>query len=273
MKKYFSILCASVFWAHTAWAGNAETLMAVGLPAQTASKIDALYGTALTATTKPATDNAIDLGSASKQFRSLYVGTSIINSAGSSALILGKTAIAADAGTPALYAFSSSATASQLALAQGTADTAGVAIDILKSRQTNGTADTIVANGDTLGIINFKGSNGATFDTAAQIKVISGGTPGASADMPGQLSILVTPDGSATPTEVMRAFATGVVNFPIGITSNASADIGWALISGANTACNTTCANACVVGQNTANFALVACTDATADVCLCAGAS
>lgn len=49
--------------------------------------------------------------------------------------------------------------------------------------------------------------------------------------------------------------------------------IGWALVSGANTACTTTCTTPCVIGQNTATFALVACTDATADVCLCAGAS
>lgn len=65
----------------------------------------------------------------------------------------------------------------------------------------------------------------------------------------------------------------GASTFTSTISSTATSDIGWALVSGANTACNTTCTNACVVGQNTANFALVGCTDATADVCLCAGAS
>jgi len=50
-------------------------------------------------------------------------------------------------------------------------------------------------------------------------------------------------------------------------------DIGWTVANGANTACNTTCATSgCVFGMNTGalgNF--VACTDATADTCICAG--
>ena len=47
--------------------------------------------------------------------------------------------------------------------------------------------------------------------------------------------------------------------------------IGWAGVAGANTACNTTCVSGCVFGQDTATMAMVACTDATADLCLCAG--
>ena len=45
------------------------------------------------------------------------------------------------------------------------------------------------------------------------------------------------------------------------------------LVSGANTACNTTCGSSakCVGGQNTGDMALVACSTATADVCFCVG--
>lgn len=55
---------------------------------------------------------------------------------------------------------------------------------------------------------------------------------------------------------------------------NAGSSIGWGVQSGANTACNTTCTNhgACVFGEDTSVIGtFVACTDATADVCICAG--
>ena len=59
------------------------------------------------------------------------------------------------------------------------------------------------------------------------------------------------------------------------ITSTRTTDIGWAVVSGADTACNTTCTNACVFGVNTASLVadIVDCADATADECLCAGGS
>lgn len=54
--------------------------------------------------------------------------------------------------------------------------------------------------------------------------------------------------------------------------------LGWSAISGANTACNTTCVSACVIGFDQGVLgvslgSLVACSDATADECLCAGPS
>lgn len=58
------------------------------------------------------------------------------------------------------------------------------------------------------------------------------------------------------------------------VTSSNATNIGWSVVNAANQACNTTCTSACVVGLDTAavgNF--LACTDATADTCLCAGAS
>lgn len=56
-------------------------------------------------------------------------------------------------------------------------------------------------------------------------------------------------------------------------TSSATSDLGWSIQSAANQACNTTCTSACVFGQETTSKAILACTDATADTCLCAGAS
>lgn len=58
------------------------------------------------------------------------------------------------------------------------------------------------------------------------------------------------------------------------ITSSVATSIGWSVVAGANTACNTTCTSGCVVGQDTGTAnVFVACSSATADVCLCAGAS
>lgn len=60
------------------------------------------------------------------------------------------------------------------------------------------------------------------------------------------------------------------------ITSSRTSDLGWTVVSAANQACNTTCTSSCVFGHNlTAGVpgAMLACTDATSDECLCAGAS
>ena len=59
------------------------------------------------------------------------------------------------------------------------------------------------------------------------------------------------------------------------ITSSNSTTIGWTVQAGANQACTTTCTSACVFGVNTAatEADIVDCADATADECLCAGAS
>ena len=57
--------------------------------------------------------------------------------------------------------------------------------------------------------------------------------------------------------------------------AQSTSDLGWAVVAGANTVCNTTCTSACIFGVNTASATadIVDCVDATADECLCAGAS
>lgn len=67
----------------------------------------------------------------------------------------------------------------------------------------------------------------------------------------------------------------GAITIRSTFTSSATSDLGWAVVAGANTACNTTCTSACVFGVNTAatEADIVGCADATADECLCAGAS
>jgi hypothetical protein len=69
--------------------------------------------------------------------------------------------------------------------------------------------------------------------------------------------------------------AAGDMSATFVFTSTAN-DMGWTINSGADTACTTTCTSACIVGFDNGAAdaeALVSCASATADVCLCAGAS
>jgi len=66
---------------------------------------------------------------------------------------------------------------------------------------------------------------------------------------------------------------TGKVTLAGDLVSTDTGDIGWNLATGTDTACNTTCTSACVFGQDTTTYAIVDCADATADVCVCAGAN
>lgn len=125
-------------------------------------------------------------------------GGNIIVSKSGTSIVSGATSINADVTAIATPQFFSFGTLGVAAL-RGTADTTGSAIALLKSRATDGTANTIIVNGDEVGTINFYGSNGATFDLAAQIAVKIDGSPGATTDMPGRIEFLCSADGSATP--------------------------------------------------------------------------
>ena len=97
---------------------------------------------------------------------------------------------------------------------------AGPVICLARSRGTTIGAVTLVANGDTLGVLEFSGADGTDFGTtAATIKCEVDGTPGAN-DMPGRLVFSTTADGAASPTERLRITAAG--NVGIGTTSPAA---------------------------------------------------
>lgn len=157
------------------------------------------------------------------------------------------------------------------------ANASGTRINAWKTRSTGTDANTIVQSGDEIFSWNFYGADGAAYVPAANITGVVDGTPGSS-DMPGRLEFYTTPDGSSSLALVLSLRNTKAAQFTGTITSTASADIGWNPVAAANQACNTTCATSgCVAGFNLTagniTGSLLACTDATADVCLCAGAS
>lgn len=78
--------------------------------------------------------------------------------------------------------------------------------------------------------------------------------------------------GTSTPSKSLDVV--GEIRTDSQITSTRTTDIGWSIQTAANTACNATCTSACVHGWDTAvTEVAVSCSDATADKCLCAGAS
>lgn len=106
-----------------------------------------------------------------------------------------------------------------------------------------------------------------------------------SSSVPGDLLVsatstsafIVEQGGGADIFTVDTQTPTITVNSPITtnntFTSSRTTDLGWSVVNATNQACNTTCTSACVVGIDNITTAFLACTDATADSCLCAGSS
>jgi hypothetical protein len=81
-----------------------------------------------------------------------------------------------------------------------------------RSRGASVGSNTIVQSGDSLGVIDFEGSDGTDFPIAARIQSFVGGTPGAG-DMPGLLALSTAAGGTAAPTERMRIDSQGRMGF------------------------------------------------------------
>ena len=114
----------------------------------------------------------------------------------------------------------------RLVQVEGTAGESGIAVvrnsnnaspptlDLGKSRTNSVGGNTIVQDGDKLGIVNFAGADGTDLQSsAAQISGEVDGTPGSN-DMPGRLVFKTTSDGSSSPTERMRISSEGYVTKP-----------------------------------------------------------
>lgn len=94
------------------------------------------------------------------------------------------------------------------------ADALGPSMWLGKSRGAAVGTETVVQSGDSLGFINFSGADGTVKQTGAQISADVDATPG-SADMPGRLNFLTTPDGSGTPVLAMRINNAGLITVPL----------------------------------------------------------
>ena len=88
----------------------------------------------------------------------------------------------------------------------------GPEVTFIKSRNGTKGSHTVVNNGDFLGRIFFRGSDGDSYERGVEIAAQVDGTPGDS-DMPGRLMISTTANGASTPTERLRITSTGNVSY------------------------------------------------------------
>lgn len=136
-----------------------------------------------------------------------------------------------------------------------------------------GTSNTAIMSSDTGVIVLDLGDVGTTLQLANDQTIVSDtnneiqfGDGGEDISM-----------GFGTANECVLSSDTGVVALDFADVlpkSTATGSLGWAIVAGANTACNTTCVHACVFGFDDGAAdaeMIVACDDATADRCLCAG--
>ena len=99
-----------------------------------------------------------------------------------------------------------------LSVTRYSANYAGYALNIGRSKSNTIGTNSIVQDGDDLGHITWYGADGTDFNQAAMISAqVDGGTSGGE-DMPGRIIFKTSGDGSATPTERMRIATDGLVN-------------------------------------------------------------
>lgn len=276
-----SLLVASlVLWAGVASADTCGTNLTGTFTAAQATKLCKTFGGS--GSLIPSVASTYDIGSATLPFNNVYANNyitsqtnkSVISSTGETAVPSGVTAIS---GVPRLYVGTPGNSVDAIAMTAWGAVVNGNNIDMFKTRSaSDGSPSVIVGATDILGNINFFGANGTSYSSAARIQATVGGTPGASNDMPGKIEFQTSPDGSATPAAVLTLNADKSSQFTGTVRSSATADIGWTAFTGlVNATCNTQCTSACVIGLDTdgAKTTFVACNAATAENCLCAGAS
>lgn len=107
------------------------------------------------------------------------------------------------------------------------ADSAATASPLISMLRTRGTiaSPTIVNNGDSLANIWGGGMDGTggTYQTAAQIKIVVDGTPGAGV-MPGRIDLMTSPAGSASPATNLSIAANGTVTISKLLASTITSD-------------------------------------------------
>ena len=88
--------------------------------------------------------------------------------------------------------------------------TLGAQLILAKSGSASVGGNTLVSDGNTVGVVNFQGADGSHFVECAKISSVIDGTPGTD-DMPGALIFSTTGDGEAGSTERMRIDSSGNV--------------------------------------------------------------
>lgn len=286
MKKILIITALALLWAGTA---KAESCAAALMPTFTSAQAQELCDTfpissSATASLLPDDDNTLDLGAALFNWRSIYVGTSIL---GESDLVL--TASADDVIVTATddVVIQTEGAGDIITLAGG-GTTVGVTVSdtavTLAAGMTGGLAgaddlaltastdDVVITATDDV-TIQTQGAGDlitlAAGGTGADVTIAEGTvTLAASTALTLTSGALTLTSGDAVLTSGDITLTSGAINIPDG------ASIGAVVQNGANTACDTTCTSkGCFIGYDAGTSAFVACSSALADSCMCAGAA
>ncbi len=140
-------------------------------------------------------------------------GTERVRIDSSGRVLVGHTASIDATVTPvasALQVHGTTPSAGSTTRALWSADTSAPNAFFLKSRGAAIGTRGIVASGDSLGTLNFRGDDGTNFIAAASITAVADGTPGTN-DMPGRLIFGTTAVGASAITERMRIDSSGRV--------------------------------------------------------------
>ena len=136
---------------------------------------------------------------------------------GSTVLIGGQSSDSVGGATCNLQLEGTSTADSSISLKCNTNGTTAPTIRFGKSRGTSVGSDTVVQDGDELGVIVFAGADGTDTETQGAVIIAAvDGTPGSN-DLPTRLLFNTTADGASSTTERMRIHQEGVVS--IGTTS------------------------------------------------------
>ena len=126
--------------------------------------------------------------------------------------------------------------AAHLTITRVTNDTYGSVLGLAKSRGTSLGSNTIVQDNDTLGVIQFRGTDGSDiYSVAASIHAEVDGSPSNGTDMPGALVLGTTIDGASSPTERLRINSSG--NITIGTAAAAGGKLYFQSTSWCATGC------------------------------------
>ena len=266
MRKIIFVL--ALLLTSNAYADTCATNMMPAFTANQAVQLCTKLNDSIAESLIPQSDNAIDVGSSTKGFRSGYFDTSVLTP-----LLIppGDLVIRVDADAQRLYTIGAT---SDTALTQTFGDggtTAAQTLTLLSS-----TAD---ADDDSYIAMCGGGANSTTRGACIQVYGNETSAGAATVTSGGLATSHINFDlGHASSTaRVRNTGGSAVVTMTNTgeVTSAGTSSIGWAVVAGADTACNTTCTSACVFGVNTASLTadIVDCADATADECMCAGAS
>ena len=156
--------------------------------------------------------------------------------AATQSIVNGHTALINDAGANQrkVQVLGIDANSSSIFTARFAANANGASAIYGKSRGATVGAHTIVSNNDIIGDLLFVGSDGVAFQTAARILASSDGTPAAN-DMPGKLTFLTTPAGSATAVERLRIDNLGNIGIGGSAATGVSLQVGKAMSGATST--------------------------------------